>query len=230
MIFIFPSIGQPCSLFCKPKDPQYRFSAKLASKVIDGTSCSSGSIDICIDGRCQVSLFDLCHMEYLESEILRRRRRKVVMVACAFIKLSSIALFNRIRIIALVFPRNFPSFIFMSLELLTSGDPYYLFCLRKVSQKSISLTTDQESFVYFVQYPLVLPPVINSCVIFLIQDVGCDFKIGSGAQEDICGVCKGNGTTCRTVEGRFNQLAGSGNPAEKKKKKKKPTRNLTFEF
>ena len=116
MIFIFPSIGQPCSLFCKPKDPQYRFSAKLASKVIDGTSCSSGSIDICIDGRCQVSLFDLCHMEYLESKILRRRRRKVVMVACAFVKLSSIALFNRIRSIALVFPRNFPSFIFMSLN------------------------------------------------------------------------------------------------------------------
>lgn len=108
MIFIFPSIGQPCSLFCKPKDPQYRFSAKLASKVIDGTSCSSGSIDICIDGRCQVSLFDLCHMEYLESEILRRRRRKVVMVACAFIKLSSIALFNRIRSIALVFQGTFP--------------------------------------------------------------------------------------------------------------------------
>ena len=111
MIFIFPSIGQPCSLFCKPKDPQYRFSAKLASKVIDGTSCSSGSIDICIDGRCQVSLFDLCHMEYLKSKILRRRRRKVVMVAW-----SSIALFNRIRSIALVFPRNFPSFIFMSLN------------------------------------------------------------------------------------------------------------------
>ena len=116
MIFIFPSIGQPCSLFCKPKDPQYRFSAKLASKVIDGTSCSSGSIDICIDGRCQVSLFDLCHVEYLESEILRRRRRKVVMVACAFIKLSLIALFNRIRSIAHVFPRNFSSFIFMSLN------------------------------------------------------------------------------------------------------------------
>lgn len=121
MIFIFPSIGQPCSLFCKPKDPQYRFSAKLASKVIDGTSCSSGSIDICIDGRCQVSLFDLCHMEYLESEILRRRRRKVVMVACAFIKLSSIALFNRIRSIALVFPRNFPSFIFISLNCWRAG-------------------------------------------------------------------------------------------------------------
>ncbi|XP_078378045.1 A disintegrin and metalloproteinase with thrombospondin motifs 19-like [Oculina patagonica] len=88
------SDGQPCSLFCKPKDPQYRFSAKLASKVIDGTPCRPGSIDICIDGRC--------------------------------------------------------------------------------------------------------------------QDVGCDHKIGSGAEEDICGVCKGNGTTCRTVEGRFNQLAGSG--------------------
>lgn len=45
------------------------------------------------------------------------------------------------------------------------------------------------------------------------QDVGCDLKIGSGAEEDICGVCKGNGTTCQTVEGRFNQLAGSGTVA-----------------
>lgn len=50
-----PFSGQPCSLFCKPKDPQYRFSAKLASKVIDGTPCRPGSIDICIDGRCQVT-------------------------------------------------------------------------------------------------------------------------------------------------------------------------------
>ena len=48
---------------------------------------------------------------------------------------------------------------------------------------------------------------------FIHQDVGCDHKIGSGAEEDICGVCKGNGTTCRTVEGRFNQLAGSGTVA-----------------
>lgn len=137
MIFIFPSIGQPCSLFCKPKDPQYRFSAKLASKVIDGTSCSSGSIDICIDGRCQVSLFDLCHVEYLESEILRRRRRKVVMVACAFIKLSSIALFNRIRSIALVFPRNFPSFIFMSLNCWRAGTLITYF-----AEESLSLSRE----------------------------------------------------------------------------------------
>lgn len=137
MIFIFPSIGQPCSLFCKPKDPQYRFSAKLASKVIDGTSCSSGSIDICIDGRCQVSLFDLCHMEYLESEILRRRRRKVVMVACAFIKLSSIALFNRIRSMAHVFPRNFPSFIFMSLNCWRAGTLITYF-----SEESLSLSRE----------------------------------------------------------------------------------------
>lgn len=46
--------GQPCALFCKPKDPQSRFSAKLASKVLDGTPCRPGSIDICIDGKCQV--------------------------------------------------------------------------------------------------------------------------------------------------------------------------------
>lgn len=49
-----------------------------------------------------------------------------------------------------------------------------------------------------------------SLFVYLYQDVGCDHLIGSGAKEDICGVCKGNGTSCRTVEGRFNQLAGSG--------------------
>ena len=46
--------GHPCSLFCKPKNPRYRFSAKLASKVIDGTPCRPGSVDICVNGRCQV--------------------------------------------------------------------------------------------------------------------------------------------------------------------------------
>ena len=163
MIFIFPSIGQPCSLFCKPKDPQYRFSAKLASKVIDGTSCSSGSIDICIDGRCQVSLFDLCHMEYLESEILRRRRRKVVMVACAFIKHSS----REYEVLHLFFQGTFP-LSFLCPWTVDKWEPLLpILPVSHFQEKSISLATGQKSFVHFVQYPSVLPPVINSCVIFL---------------------------------------------------------------
>ena len=54
MFLIFLVTGHPCSLFCKPKNPRYRFSAKLASKVIDGTPCRPGSVDICVNGRCQV--------------------------------------------------------------------------------------------------------------------------------------------------------------------------------
>lgn len=57
---------------------------------------------------------------------------------------------------------------------------------------------------------LLIPSSLILKISFIHQDVGCDHKIGSGAEEDICGVCKGNGTMCRTVEGRFNQLAGSG--------------------
>ncbi|XP_031561607.1 A disintegrin and metalloproteinase with thrombospondin motifs 7-like isoform X2 [Actinia tenebrosa] len=50
----------------------------------------------------------------------------------------------------------------------------------------------------------------NVCIDGKCHSVGCDNKLGSGAKEDVCGVCKGNGTTCYTVEGRFNQLAGKG--------------------
>ncbi|EDO42270.1 predicted protein [Nematostella vectensis] len=88
------SDGQPCALFCKPANQSWRFSAKLADAVVDGTPCAVGSRDICIGGKCQA--------------------------------------------------------------------------------------------------------------------VGCDHKLGSDAREDMCGVCKGNGTACYTVEGSFNQLAGKG--------------------
>ncbi|KAK3742314.1 hypothetical protein QZH41_018531, partial [Actinostola sp. cb2023] len=50
----------------------------------------------------------------------------------------------------------------------------------------------------------------NICIDGKCHSVGCDHKLGSGVKEDRCGLCKGNGTTCYTVEGSFNQLAGKG--------------------
>lgn len=93
-----PVIGQPCSLFCKPKDPRSRFSAKLASKVIDGTPCRPGSIDICIDGRCQVSYNSrssvvrktqiLPNVLYKETYNKGEQRRDVLRVVWASVDLS----------------------------------------------------------------------------------------------------------------------------------------------
>lgn len=44
----------------------------------------------------------------------------------------------------------------------------------------------------------------------MLQNVGCDFEIDSGAVEDRCGVCHGNGSTCHTVSGTFEEAEGLG--------------------
>lgn len=44
----------------------------------------------------------------------------------------------------------------------------------------------------------------------LLQNVGCDLEIDSGAVEDRCGVCHGNGSTCHTVSGTFEEAEGLG--------------------
>ncbi|XP_058150586.1 A disintegrin and metalloproteinase with thrombospondin motifs 7 isoform X2 [Dasypus novemcinctus] len=41
-------------------------------------------------------------------------------------------------------------------------------------------------------------------------NVGCDFEIDSGAMEDRCGVCRGNGSTCHTVSRTFEEADGLG--------------------
>ncbi|KAK2107906.1 A disintegrin and metalloproteinase with thrombospondin motifs 7 [Saguinus oedipus] len=41
-------------------------------------------------------------------------------------------------------------------------------------------------------------------------NVGCDFEIDSSAMEDRCGVCHGNGSTCHTVSGTFEEAEGLG--------------------
>ena len=38
------------------------------------------------------------------------------------------------------------------------------------------------------------------------QDVGCDGILGSGAIVDQCGICGGDGSTCRVISGIFMRM------------------------
>ncbi|KAM9366905.1 ADAMTS-like protein 3 [Symphorus nematophorus] len=42
----------------------------------------------------------------------------------------------------------------------------------------------------------------DMCISGVCQEVGCDRRLASGAREDNCGVCAGDGTTCRLVRGQ----------------------------
>ncbi|XP_006888427.1 PREDICTED: A disintegrin and metalloproteinase with thrombospondin motifs 7 [Elephantulus edwardii] len=48
------------------------------------------------------------------------------------------------------------------------------------------------------------------CINGICKNVGCDFEIDSGAEEDRCGVCHGNGSTCHTVSQTFDEASGLG--------------------
>lgn len=45
----------------------------------------------------------------------------------------------------------------------------------------------------------------------MLQKVGCDGFLGSLAREDHCGVCNGNGKSCKIIKGDFNHTRGAGN-------------------
>lgn len=53
-------------------------------------------------------------------------------------------------------------------------------------------------------------PSTRGLLSHVLQNVGCDFEIDSGAVEDRCGVCHGNGSTCHTVSGTFAEPEGLG--------------------
>uniref|UniRef100_A0A673TXT9 ADAM metallopeptidase with thrombospondin type 1 motif 7 n=1 Tax=Suricata suricatta TaxID=37032 RepID=A0A673TXT9_SURSU len=53
-------------------------------------------------------------------------------------------------------------------------------------------------------------PGHDLCINGICKNVGCDFEIDSGAVEDRCGVCHGNGSTCHTVSGTFEESEGLG--------------------
>ncbi|XP_015763336.1 PREDICTED: A disintegrin and metalloproteinase with thrombospondin motifs 7-like isoform X1 [Acropora digitifera] len=48
------------------------------------------------------------------------------------------------------------------------------------------------------------------CINGKCEHVGCDNILHSGAKEDKCGVCLGDGTTCETVKSTFDQRTGIG--------------------
>uniref|UniRef100_A0A8C8SUX3 ADAMTS like 3 n=1 Tax=Pelusios castaneus TaxID=367368 RepID=A0A8C8SUX3_9SAUR len=43
---------------------------------------------------------------------------------------------------------------------------------------------------------------LDMCISGICQAVGCDRQLGSNAKEDNCGICAGDGTTCRLVRGQ----------------------------
>ncbi|XP_060035540.1 A disintegrin and metalloproteinase with thrombospondin motifs 7 [Erinaceus europaeus] len=53
-------------------------------------------------------------------------------------------------------------------------------------------------------------PSRDLCINGICKSVGCDFQIESGAEEDRCGVCRGNGSTCHTVRATFWEAEGLG--------------------
>ncbi|XP_034943179.1 A disintegrin and metalloproteinase with thrombospondin motifs 20-like [Chelonus insularis] len=46
----------------------------------------------------------------------------------------------------------------------------------------------------------------NICISGTCRKVGCDWVIDSSAVEDKCGVCKGDGTKCKIVEGKYTDI------------------------
>ncbi|MFT7797234.1 ADAMTS-like protein 3 isoform X1 [Arapaima gigas] len=43
---------------------------------------------------------------------------------------------------------------------------------------------------------------LDMCINGVCEEVGCDHQLGSNAKEDSCGVCAGDGSTCRLVRGQ----------------------------
>uniref|UniRef100_A0A665TIL3 ADAM metallopeptidase with thrombospondin type 1 motif, 17 n=1 Tax=Echeneis naucrates TaxID=173247 RepID=A0A665TIL3_ECHNA len=54
------------------------------------------------------------------------------------------------------------------------------------------------------------PYEADLCVNGSCQKIGCDGIIGSSAKEDRCGVCNGDGRSCKIVRGDFNHTKGMG--------------------
>ncbi|XP_033465608.1 ADAMTS-like protein 1 isoform X4 [Epinephelus lanceolatus] len=51
---------------------------------------------------------------------------------------------------------------------------------------------------------------LDMCISGICQIVGCDHELGSTAKEDNCGVCNGDGSSCRLVRGHYKSQHTSG--------------------
>ncbi|KAJ8392733.1 hypothetical protein AAFF_G00072170 [Aldrovandia affinis] len=54
------------------------------------------------------------------------------------------------------------------------------------------------------------PQESGMCANGTCQKVGCDGVLGSLSREDHCGVCNGNGKSCKVIKGDFNHTRGAG--------------------
>ncbi|XP_014883986.1 ADAMTS-like protein 1 isoform X3 [Poecilia latipinna] len=52
---------------------------------------------------------------------------------------------------------------------------------------------------------------LDMCISGVCQIVGCDHELGSTAKEDNCGICNGDGSSCRLVRGHYKSQHTSGN-------------------
>uniref|UniRef100_A0A8C4R3H2 ADAMTS-like 3 n=1 Tax=Eptatretus burgeri TaxID=7764 RepID=A0A8C4R3H2_EPTBU len=55
---------------------------------------------------------------------------------------------------------------------------------------------------------------LDMCISGVCTPMGCDRQLGSSALEDQCGVCKGNGTTCRLVRGQSRPQLSPDRPED----------------
>ncbi|KAG9345511.1 hypothetical protein JZ751_008655 [Albula glossodonta] len=51
---------------------------------------------------------------------------------------------------------------------------------------------------------------LDMCISGACQIVGCDHELGSTAKEDNCGVCNGDGSSCRLVRGHYKSQLSTG--------------------
>uniref|UniRef100_A0AAQ6IJZ3 ADAMTS like 1 n=1 Tax=Anabas testudineus TaxID=64144 RepID=A0AAQ6IJZ3_ANATE len=51
---------------------------------------------------------------------------------------------------------------------------------------------------------------LDMCISGVCQIVGCDHELGSTSKEDNCGVCNGDGSSCRLVRGHYKSQHASG--------------------
>ena len=54
------------------------------------------------------------------------------------------------------------------------------------------------------------PLIVSLSPVWSVQFVGCDGYLGSRKKEDVCRVCDGDNSTCRTVSGVFDKPLPKG--------------------
>eukprot|EP00057_Strongylocentrotus_purpuratus_P020815 XP_011675289.1 PREDICTED: A disintegrin and metalloproteinase with thrombospondin motifs 7 [Strongylocentrotus purpuratus] len=82
--------------------------------------------------------------------------------------------------------------------------PCELFCRRRdqalIKKKSVHVTNGTPCTRFSR----------DICIDGICQMVGCDNVVSSGAVEDRCGVCRGDGSSCLTIQDSFNTKYGRG--------------------